>query len=138
MKTVYLCGAIDAVTTEYAKGWRQTAKAELTKAGFTVIDPTDDMHHSLTTETVVRKDLASVEASDILLVEMNNHNGAYIGTSMEIRKAWEWGKRIIVWGEANLFSYFLNFHQTVRLRTLEEAVACICSGRLEEILSKEA
>ena len=138
MKTIYLCGAIDAVTTEYAKGWRQTAKAELIKAGFAVIDPTDDMHDDLAIETVVRKDLASVEASDILLVEMNNHNGAYIGTSMEIRKAWEWGKQIIVWGEANLFSYFLNFHQTVRLRTLEEALACICSGRLEEILSKGA
>ncbi|MDR7867790.1 MAG: hypothetical protein RIN56_13330 [Sporomusaceae bacterium] len=122
---VYLCGAIDYVTGEYASEWRLAATAELEAIGVTVIDPTRDGALSWTPQEVVERDLADIASADIVLVEMNNAAGGYIGTAMEIREAWEMGKIVIVWGQAFRNSKFLRYHVTKFCPSLDYALGYI-------------
>lgn len=131
MTTVYLAGAIDRVSAEYATGWRQKAKRILREVGLDVIDPTEgkelereDVNTTLYTPAeIVETDLRAIERSDVLLVEMSRDDIPYIGTSMEIRQAYVWGKKIVVWG--NPTSYWVRYHADYICEGLDEAIEWI-------------
>ncbi len=127
MTKVYLAGAIDGQPEEKVKSWRSQAADCLTKNGFEVIDPTagKDLSATYDPNDIVETDLANVERADIILCEMNTPGHAYIGTAIELRKAWEYGKPIICWGTANRCSYFLQYHALFLMDTLDEALNAI-------------
>ncbi|KUK53062.1 MAG: hypothetical protein XD78_1504 [Desulfotomaculum sp. 46_296] len=136
-KTVYLAGGIDGLSHEQVMGWRQRAAEALRRNGFDVIDPTwgKDLTVAHDPREIVEADLANVDRAHILLVEMNTPGHAYIGTAIEIRRAWEQGKAIICWGTANRSSYFLRYHATELLETLEEAIDRVVAWAMAEELA---
>lgn len=129
---VYLAGAINGVTPEFAAGWRQKAGDILRRAGYTVYDPTagKDLEHPAANTAlynpaeIVEGDLGDIEKSRIILVEASRDDVPYWGTAMEIRYAYELGKTIIVWGPTAP-SYWLQYHATEIFETLDEALAFI-------------
>ncbi|NSW84091.1 MAG: nucleoside 2-deoxyribosyltransferase [Syntrophothermus sp.] len=137
MSKVYLAGGIDGLSREQATCWRQRATEVLQNKGFEVIDPTHgrDMEMVYDPREVVGSAFANVDSADILLVEMNTPGHAYIGTAIEIRRAWEQGKPIICWGTANRSSYFLRYHATEISETLEEAIDRVVAWAMAEELA---
>lgn len=125
---VYLGGAIDKVPPEFALGWRKKATKVLKENGFSVFDPTagKDLYaptaniSSFTPEYIVTTDLTMIEASNILLVEISKVNIPYHGTSMEIVYAYQWGKKIFVWGGS--MSYWVRYHADQVFVTMEDAL----------------
>jgi nucleoside 2-deoxyribosyltransferase len=130
MTTVYLAGAIDGQPADQVTCWRRKAVQVLKENGFSVIDPTEgkDMTAFYDPRDIVETDLENVDRADILLVEMNTPGHAYIGTAIEIRRAWEQGKPIICWGTVNRASYFLLYHTSAIYDTLDEALGVIVNG----------
>lgn len=130
---VYLAGGIDGLPYEQAVGWRQQAGKALQRKGFKVIDPTKDLTALHSPKEIVEAALVNINRADVLLVEMNNPGHAYIGTAIEIRWAWIQGKPVICWGTANRNSYFLRYHATELLETLEEAIDRVMAWAEEKI-----
>jgi nucleoside 2-deoxyribosyltransferase len=130
MTTVYLAGAIDGQPADQVTCWRRKAALVLKENGFSVIDPTEgkDLTAFYDPRDIVETDLANVDRADIILLEMNTKGHAYIGTAIEMRRAWEQGKPVICWGTANRESYFLRYHATAMLDTLDEAIGVIVNG----------
>lgn len=128
-KTIYLCGAIEGLAQGEATNWRNTAKEAL-KDMYDVIDPMDgkDVSKEYDPVWIVQTDMRNVSNSNILLVEMTHENKAYIGTGMEIRAAYCWGKKVYVWGMANRKSYFLRYHTDKFFDTLGQAVEYLREG----------
>ena len=125
--TIYLAGAIDHVSPEYALDWRKEAKRQFIEAGFKVNDPTDkkplersDISTYYSPEFIVTSDLDSIMQSDILFVEMARKDIPYVGTSMEIRQSFIWGKNIIVWGGP--ISYWVRYHADYIADEMQEAI----------------
>lgn len=124
-KTVYLAGSIAGhKDIDSANEWRLQAEQVLGEAGYRVLNPLRGKLYGqeYTSEEIVARDLLDIAQSEILLVEMDNLGMAYIGTSMEIRYAFEQHKEIYLWGKASLESHWLRYHQTKRFETLEEAL----------------
>jgi len=137
---VYLAGAIDGQPAEAVTRWRRRATEALQREGFEVIDPTwgKDLTATYDPREIVEADLTNVDRADILLVEMNTPGHAYIGTAIEIRRAWEQGKPIICWGTVNRASYFLLYHTSAIYDTLDEALGVIVNGNYpRDIRSQE-
>jgi len=130
--TVYLAGSIDDHDSEEAfTTWRKYATAVLEAAGFRVLDPFrgrclrgDD------TDDIVGRNDCDIRRSDIILCETNFPGHAYIGTGIDLFKAWQQGKPVILWGLANRNSHYLKKYGTQWLDTLEEA--------LEFLIAKKA
>lgn len=126
--TVYLGGAIDKVPPEFALGWRKEATKVLKEHGFAILDPTagKDLYaptaniSSFTPEYIVTTDLTMIETSDILLIEISRKDVPYHGTSMEIVYAYQWGKKIFVWGGS--MSYWVRYHADQVFITMEDAL----------------
>lgn len=122
----YLAGPIDGVAPEAAIGWRRHAKNDLSKYGIKVFDPTEGK--DLTSGAydpgwIVRGDIARLKNSNFVLAAFAWENAAYIGTSMEIRIAYEGGTPIYVWGLAGRNSYWLRYHVTKFFDSLDHALA---------------
>lgn len=122
----YLAGPIDGVAPEAAIGWRRHAKNDLSKYGIKVFDPTEGK--DLTSGAydpgwIVRGDIARLKNSNFVLAAFAWENAAYIGTSMEIRIAYEGGTPIYVWGLACRNSYWLRYHVTKFFDSLNNALA---------------
>jgi len=130
-KTVYLAGAIDRVSPEFAMSWRQEATKRLGVAGYQVLDPTQDkkLEHPdvnttlYTPEQIVETDKQLINRSTIVLAEVSRTDIPYIGTSMEIYFAWERAIPVIVWGGSR--SYWIRYHATKIFDTLGEALDCL-------------
>lgn len=127
-KTIYLAGAMDHVSPEFATTWRRDATARLKAAGFTVLDPTagkpldhPDANTTLYTPAqIVEADKAMIDRAGIVLAEVSKRNIPYHGTSMEILYAWERKKRVIAWGGSR--SYWVRYHSERIFLTLHEAL----------------
>lgn len=127
-KTVYLAGAIDKVSPEFATRWRRDATERLTAAGYSVLDPTQgkDLHTPgvndtvYTPEEIVETDLDMIRRSDIILAEISKKDVPYHGTSMELAYSKMYGKRVIVWGGCR--SYWVRHHAEAVFLTLHEAL----------------
>lgn len=120
---VYLAGSVNGHHSwEAVTRWRLYAAEVLEAAGYYVLDPVRDRGPEDTTKDIVERDLWDIGRTDILLVEMDHPDRAYIGTAMEIRYAWERKKEIILWGNANRDSHWLKYHATAWFGSLEEAL----------------
>lgn len=121
---VYLAGSVNGHDSlEAANGWREKATTELEKAGYGVLNPLRGRTLSdKNSRDIVDRDLGDIWKSDILLVEMDHEDKAYIGTAMEIRYAWELDLEIIIWGRANRESHWLKYHAHAWFDTLEDAI----------------
>lgn len=128
---IYLAGAIDHVSPEFALNWRKQATEVLKQAGYEVLDPTASKDlfdpeantNRYTPKYIVETDKAMIDQADILLAEISKSNIPYIGTSMEILYAWERGKRVIVWGGSK--SYWIRYHASLIFDDLESVLAVL-------------
>lgn len=133
-KTVYLGGAIDKVSPEFATVWRGAAKKFLVDHEFLVLDPTEAKNLShpnintsmYTPEQIVTADLDMIRRSNIVLAEISRKDIPYHGTSCELVYAYQWGKEIIVWGDCH--SYWIRYHASKIFPELEKALWYIVRG----------
>jgi hypothetical protein len=131
---VYLAGSIyGKASLAEANDWRLKATEKLEAAGYIVLNPLRDKEEGIEymPDFIVHRDLDDIKRASILLVEMNTPGVPIAGTSMEIRKAFDWGKRIILWGTANRGSYWLQYHKTEWVDTLEEALDLLGPGEIK-------
>lgn len=121
---VYLAGSVNGhdfwkVVTE----WRLYAAGVLETAGYKVLNPVRGRRPTDTdSKDIVERDLRDIDQADILLVEMDHPERAYIGTAMEVRYAWERKKEIVLWGKANRESHWLQYHATAWFEDLDRAL----------------
>ena len=115
---IYLAGAIDKVSPEFATGWRKYAAGQLT--GCEILDPTGKIGGTYKPAEVVEPDLAMIKQADIVLAEISRDDIPYHGTSMEIAYAYFWNKTIYVWGGCK--SYWVRYHADEVFDTLDEAL----------------
>ena len=110
-KVVYLAGSINGhQEKQTANAWRERASRELTAAGYVVLNPLRGRKLSdQNTEAIVERDITDVIGADIILVEMDTPEMAYIGTAIEIREAYLKRKEIVLFGKANRNSHFLKY-----------------------------
>ncbi len=91
---IYLCGPIHMISHHEAKEWRSIAKKRLSDK-FELLDPMRRNFRDselLSANEIVQFCLQDIKDADIILV---NYSKASIGTSMEIREAYQQGKFII-------------------------------------------
>lgn len=120
---VYLGGSIHGHSTlKEAMTWRLYAAGVLEAAGYEVLNPLRQPKPA-TAEAIIKRDLQDINRADILLVEMDHKDKPYIGTSMEIRYAWERKKEIILFGRANRESIWLQYHASAWYDDLGQALA---------------
>ena len=122
--TVYLAGSIDAhADIEAAKAWRDEAAEVLIAAGYRVLNPlrwpADTYQDSA---GIMQRNMVDILTSDIVLTEMDNPAISYIGTGIDIFQAYQFGKEIILWGQANRGSHALRHYAPVRFETLGDAL----------------
>lgn len=130
---IYLAGAIDKVSAEFALGWRREA-TEALQDRYKIFDPTadkdlfqPDVNTTLyTPEHIVETDLDMIGQADIILAEMSRKDVPYHGTSMELVYGQFWGKRIYVWGGCQ--SYWVRYHATQIFEGLADAIDHIYYG----------
>ena len=75
-----------------------------------------------TPNEIVVRDKYDILKSDLLLVEYTNPTRNYAGTSMEIMFAYEHHKPIVIWSEHAQRNYWLQYHATIILPTLDECL----------------
>lgn len=132
---IYLAGSIHHhPTLASANAWRLKATSVLEGVGYKVLNPLRDKEEGkrYPVELIVESDLQDISNSDILLVEMTYSNKPYIGTSMEIRTAYEQGKEIFLWGAANQYNPWLIYHASEWFRTLDNALDYLVRRRTRD------
>ena len=129
---VYLAGAIDHVTPEFACGWRKQARTKLRAAGFEIGDPTEgkDLYayqagkkiytKTQAGEEIVMPDMVKINDSDIILAEMSRDDIPYHGTSMELVYGHLLSKIVIVWGGCR--AAWVIYHSEEIMESLDEAI----------------
>lgn len=103
METVYLCGGINGLSDDEAKGWRAKATAALSGT-FDVLDPMARDYRgqeAANVKAIVEGDLADIDAADVLLVRADRPSW---GTAMEVFHAFRSGKRVVAFGLADAFA----------------------------------
>lgn len=121
---VYLAGSINGHSIwAKAVNWRLNTAITLETLGYQVFNPLRGRKpEDQNSNDIVERDLQDITKADILLVEMDHKDKAYIGTAMEIRYAWERGKEIVIWGQANKESHWLKYHATAWFDDLDQAL----------------
>lgn len=86
IRTVYLCGPMEHVSLEDAKGWRDIATDLLSKADVKVLDPTRRIHNfeKRYMRRIFELDLRDIRESDFILANLDNPKIAKHGTAMEV------------------------------------------------------
>jgi len=86
LRTVYLCGPMEHVSKEEAKGWRDIATDLLSSAGIYILDPTRRIHNfeKKYMKRIFELDLRDIRESDIILANLDNPKIAKHGTAMEV------------------------------------------------------
>ena len=125
---IYLAGAASKKYEEKCRIWRRTATKKLENIGFEVINPIKDypINKEYTQEEmfdIVEKDLIHVATCDLILAEVGTMPHPYIGTSMEIRFAFQQGIPVIVWSPLEQ-NFFLEYHATRIFKKLKDAINC--------------
>lgn len=112
---VYLCGPINGRSDAECNDWRSEAKRLLAEAKVSTLDPMDRDYRGREGEPgidkqIVENDLIDITASDALLVMFDKPS---VGTSMEVRIAWQDGKPIhIVNANGKPLSPWMTYHAT--------------------------
>lgn len=130
---IYLAGAIDKVPPEFALEWRRQA-TEALQDRYKILDPTADKDlfqpgvntDYYTPEQIVDADLTAIMSSDIILAEISRKDIPYHGTSCELVYAYNWGKKIVVWGGCH--SYWVRYHASIIFPTLGDSLTYLLYG----------
>jgi len=128
MFTVYLGGAITKDKEDFCREWRdKIIKRFYRYPEIEFINPIEgkDLNAEYKPKEIFEEDMESVKKSDLVVVEMDCPNYHYIGSSIEIHKAWQEDIPVIVWGKAHTMHYFLRYLTTWRVDNMERAVDII-------------
>jgi len=86
IKTVYLAGPMEQVSSSEMTEWRECAKSILEPAGITCLDPTRRRHsfEQKIMRRIFELDLIDIRECDLVLVNLNNDLLPKHGTAMEV------------------------------------------------------
>lgn len=134
-RKIYLAGGIHGLTFNEATEWRDYATVQLHLRGFEVINPLRGKRAKngrfdggvYTPAEVVVRDKQDILEADGLLVEYTRPDRNYSGTSMEILFAYEHHKPVIVWSSHAGESYWVAYHATAILPTLDDCIEYIAN-----------
>lgn len=123
---IYLAGAASKKYEDRCRLWRRTATEKLEEEDFEIINPIKDypINKEYTLDEmfeVVEKDLIYVTTCDLILAEVGTMPHPYIGTSMEIRYAYQHGIPVVVWSPLEQ-NFFLEYHSTKIFKKLKDAI----------------
>jgi nucleoside 2-deoxyribosyltransferase len=124
MKAVYLAGPINGCSDEECMGWRARAR-QLLEGQFDIYDPMDrDFRgrESLDANEIVSTDLLAIAVCDILIVNASRPSW---GTAMEVMRAWDSGKGVVAFSDAEAPSPWLTVHAHAIVKSLEAAVVFV-------------
>lgn len=124
MKAIYLAGPINGCSDEECMVWRARAR-QLLEGQFDIYDPMDrDFRgrESLKADEIVSTDLLAIAVCDFLLVNASRPSW---GTAMEVMRAWESGKGVVAFSDAEAPSPWLIVHTHAIVKSLEAAVVFV-------------
>lgn len=125
---VFLSGAIEDVQSNFIYSWRIEAASLLTDRGFKAVNPMDYAleEENCEPKEIVDKNIFLQKSCDILLVEYQLLQRAYVGTDFEMTWAHLNNQPIIVWAHKDMqHRKYLKFLATKLADSLEEAVEYI-------------
>ncbi|MFA4827367.1 MAG: hypothetical protein WC596_03935 [Candidatus Shapirobacteria bacterium] len=128
-RIVFLSGPMRGISRAEGIAWREKAK-KLLEVHFRVLHAYRGREKKETfpdPKGAVIRDKDDIRRASILLVNDTLPNASMIGTAMEVFYAYQLEKIIIIFGNAHLNDYWLNYHSHVRLSSLEEACHLINS-----------
>jgi hypothetical protein len=111
------------IKREEGMGWRNEI-SRILENRFRILSPYRGRESKETfsnPKCAVVRDKSDIRTSDIVIVNDSFENVSMIGTSMEILYAYENEKTIIAFGGNHRGNYWLDYHLTTRVETLEEA-----------------
>lgn len=120
-RTVYLAGKIDGLSFNDSLNWR-------VKATHLLADTFKCYIPAINEECIWDKDYFFLNNSDIILVNFDyENNSPFLGTSMEIGRAFYQQKPIIIFSSKDWVhkNHTLKYHATAIVKTLEEAIILI-------------
>jgi hypothetical protein len=123
MTQVFLSGPIRGLSRKEALAWRNMAKKLLAPKVSTVhaLRGREQNETLPDPRIAIHRDKNDIEKADILLVNDTLENKSMIGTSMEVLFAHQSGKLVVIFGQAHINDYWLNYHSHVRFDSLEDA-----------------
>lgn len=123
MKKIFLSGPMRGIPREIAKKWRYEAETLLKDKFITVhaYRGREDKEAFPDSKGAIIRDKQDIRNSDILLVNDTFKEASMIGTSMEVLYAYNMEKPIIIFGDAHKNDYWLDYHATIRVDTLQDA-----------------
>lgn len=125
---VFLSGAIEDVQSDFIYSWRIEAASLLADRGFKAVNPMDYAleEENCEPKEIVDKNIFLQKSCDILLVEYQLLQRAYVGTDFEMTWAHLNNQPIIVWAHKDMqHRKYLKFLATKLADSLEEAVEYI-------------
>lgn len=126
-KTIFLSGPMRGVPRKEALAWRKKA-GQILSAKFNLLHAYRGREKKETfadPRLAITRDKNDILKSDLVLVNCTRHDASMIGTSMEILFAFENNKTIIIFGDAHIDNYWLNYHIHARESSLESACKLI-------------
>lgn len=126
-KTVFLCGPMRGIPRSEGLAWREKIK-DMLEPQFKVLHAYRGREEKETftdPRGAVIRDKNDIMNSDIVIVNDTFKGASMIGTSMEVIFAHSLNKVVIVFGNANVNDYWLNYHSHIRVQTSDEACEII-------------
>ena len=123
MKKIFLSGPMRGMNRQDALMWRQDA-VELLSPTFHVLHAYRgrELKETFTDpKGAIVRDKDDIIKSDIIIVNDCSETASMIGTSMEILFAHSLHKPIIAFGQAHKGDYWMDYHITMRVESLEDA-----------------
>lgn len=122
-KTVFLSGPMSGIPRAEGLSWRRKAQELLNEKANTLhaYRGREEREPFPCSKAAVVRDKNDISRSDVVIVNDTFTNASMIGTSMEVLYACEANKPVIVFGNAHSGDYWLEYHSTARVETLEEA-----------------
>lgn len=122
-KIVFLSGPMRGIPRSEGLAWRNEVKEKIGNK-FIVLHAyrgREDKETFTDPRGVVIRDKNDILRADIVLVNDTYTDASMIGTSMEVFMAHSLNKVVILFGQAHLNDYWLNYHSHIRAKNLDEA-----------------
>lgn len=129
---VYLGGPMESAAGDRDLRWRRSASRFLAQWNVKAINPSRgfrtiaDEEAARTPQEIVTRDLRDVDRADLLLVNFTTNQYPAIGTSVEIKAAYDAGTPVIaVWPFGYPVPVFLDYHAAAVFDNLDDALSAI-------------
>jgi len=129
MKKIFLIGAMRGMDRKDSLLWREEAKKKLSEhfIVYHAMRGREEKETFSDPKSAVMRDKQDILSADIILVNDTIKGMSMIGTSMEILIAYINHKTIIAFGDAHKGDYWMDYHITCRVSTVDEAYALLTS-----------